>query len=197
MKKIGVLGGTFDPPHLGHLAAARLAIKAVELAEVRFMPAWTRKTPDGARTEHRVAMVRLAIADEPSFGFEELEVATEGREFTFDLIIHLRAAVALKGGRLYWIIGADGLRDMPTRWRGGFSALDLCTFIVVPREGCNLDGVPADVLAKVLRVGICPPDISSSMVRERIRAGEGVDDLVPPAVARYITAQRLYRPKGD
>lgn len=196
MQKIGVLGGTFDPIHLGHLALARCVEQAFELNEVRFMPAYSAKDAGGARVEDRLTMVRLAIQDEPNFALDDLEVATGGRVFTFDLIIRLRAVAANQGGQLYWIMGMDAFQGMSTRWHGGYVALDLCQFVVVSRAGCGLAQASLAALSKVRLFSMLEPAISSALVRRRLRAGRPIDDLVPTAVARYIREHGLYHDHG-
>ncbi|MBI2552699.1 nicotinate (nicotinamide) nucleotide adenylyltransferase [Candidatus Uhrbacteria bacterium] len=191
MTSIGILGGTFDPIHQGHLEMARIAMAEAGLREIRFMPAWAHKRPDAASALDRVEMIRLAIADEQRFSLCDLEIATQGKCFTFDLIIRLRASLS-SDQRLCWIMGADSLRDMPTRWTGGYAALDLCQFLIIPRAGVDLSPVPPEARRKVSVLQTSGMDISSTEIRRRVGAGESIDTLVPLAVACYIATYGLY-----
>jgi nicotinate-nucleotide adenylyltransferase len=194
---VGILGGTFDPIHHGHLAIAEEAREALGLERVTFMPASTPPHKPGrpvTSPEHRLAMVRLAVAGNPAFEVSELEVARGGTSYTVDTLEALRA-----GGLAdpWLILSSEALADLPT-WREPVRILGLARIAVVPRGGFDPLGpawVDAHFPGAASRVrflaGPLLP-ISGSVVRRRAAAGRSVRYLVPDAVAAYISQHRLY-----
>lgn len=192
--KLGLLGGTFDPVHSGHLAMARAARDHFALDEVLFLPAgqpW-RKARQITSAEHRLAMLRLAIEDEDTFGICDLELRTPGPSYTAHTLD------ALAGERLddmFWfIIGADALADMPN-WKDPTRIIRHAIIAVTPRAGFDMPSALAAVpeLAPRIEQFPMPPwNESSSLIRRKAAAGERIDDLVPEAVERYIMKHRLY-----
>ncbi len=190
-RRVGVLGGTFDPIHNAHLALARAALTALSLDEVLFIPAgqpWQRSNSVSAAV-HREAMTRLAIADTPSFTMDSRELQRSGPSFTLDTLRELAAQWPTQEWAL--IIGADQYANLHT-WRDWRTLLGLCTLAVANRPG--LQGQPAsEVQAFSHRVVPLPMlDISSTDIRQRVKAGADISALVPPQVARYIESHRLY-----
>jgi nicotinate-nucleotide adenylyltransferase len=188
LKRIGVFGGTFDPPHVAHLALARAALDALRLDELRWIPAgqpWQKSrviTP----AAHREAMARLAIAGEPRFVLDRIEIEREGPTFTLDTVQAMRGR-----GELFLIIGADQYATLHT-WRGWRELLGLVTLAVANRPG-PMPPVHPDVLRFSHRVVPLPMlDISATDIRARVASGASIDGLVPPAVARYIDSHHLY-----
>ena len=185
----GVYGGTFDPPHLGHLVAASEACEALALDRVLWVPSAVHplkggavRTPPGLRLE----MVKAAIADDPRFAADDLELRREGPSYTADTLRELRAREP--GAELFFITGADILRELP-RWREPEQVLRLATLVVVSRAGEALPesgGVPARA------VPITRVDVSSTEVRRRAAAGRSIRYLVPGAVRAIIERERLY-----
>ena len=190
--RIGLFGGTFDPPHNAHLALARAALDALGLDEVRWIPAgapW-QKARSITPAAEREAMVRAAIEGEPRFVLDRSELDREGPSYTLDTV---RALAALHP-RTEWflIIGADQYAGLHT-WRGWQDLLGLVTLAVANRPG-SLPGVDAAVQRVPHRAVPLPMlDISATDIRARVARGEPVDILVPPAVARYIDQHGLYR----
>ena len=192
LKKFGLFGGSFDPVHIAHVALAQVALSQLQLDAVRWVPAgqpW-QKTRELASPAHRAAMVQLAIADEPRFTLERCELNRVGPSFTLDTVRELQAATP--GAQWFLIIGQDQYVGLHT-WRDWKLLLQLVTLAVAMRPG-----VPAQVNPEVQRVGHQPValpmmEISSTEIRERVASGQGIDRLVPAAVARYIDRHHLYR----
>ena len=192
LKKFGLFGGSFDPVHIAHVALAQVALSQLQLDAVRWVPAgqpW-QKTRELASPAHRAAMVQLAIADEPRFTLERCELNRVGPSFTLDTVRELQAATP--GAQWFLIIGQDQYVGLHT-WRDWKLLLQIVTLAVAMRPG-----VPAQVSPEVQRVGHQPValpmmDISSTEIRERVASGQGIDRLVPAAVARYIDRHHLYR----
>jgi nicotinate-nucleotide adenylyltransferase len=196
----GVLGGTFDPIHHGHLAIAEAAREELGLERVLFVPAGQpphRHKPPGASAEHRAAMVGLAIAGAPAFGLSRLELDREGPSYTADTLAAL-TATAPGALDLWFILSAEAFAEFPT-WHEAERVLAHCRLVVPPREGHpapDLPGLVARLPALAGRVTLLDGPrirLSASEVRTRARAGLSVRYLVPDAVAAYIADHRLYR----
>ena len=199
--KIGVFGGTFDPVHNGHLMMAEEARVQLDLARVLFVPAgqpWLKEDRDITPAEHRVRMVRLAIADNPYFSLSRLEVDREGPSYTVDTIAGLKAQ-GKDDDELFFILGWDSLNDLP-RWREPERLVTLCRLVAIPRPGCQppdleaLSAVIPGLAQRVILLDKPVVDISASDIRRRVAGGEPIDNLVPAPVAEYIKANRLYLP---
>jgi nicotinate-nucleotide adenylyltransferase len=197
--KIGVLGGTFDPIHNAHIVVAEEAVSSLDLAEVLFIP--TAQTPlkedlPMSAVEHRVQMVRLAIADNPHFKLSTVEIDRPGTSYTVDTISELRDSLGAEN-ELFFIVGWDSLAQLH-RWREPARIVKMCSLVAVPRPGYSLpdlDSLEKDVpgLSQKLIVLDKPEiDISSTSIRERVARGLSIDHLVPPPVADYIKQNRLY-----
>lgn len=198
MRRIGLFGGTFDPPHLGHLALAEQARDRLRLDEVRFIPAGQPPHKRGARISsaaRRVAMARLAVRGNPAFTVSTLETGRGGPSFTIETL----RAVAREAprARLFLLMGADSLDDFAT-WRDPGAILRLATLVVADRPGGAKRRTRRPRVAGMRRARIVHLDnpelaISSSQVRARVRAGRSVRYLVPDAVSAYLARHRLYR----
>ena len=193
--KLGVLGGTFDPPHIGHLVLAELAREQLNLDKVAFLPAgdpWRKVVRDVTPARHRLEMTRLAIADNAAFEVDDREVRQEGPSYT---AVTLRQIRQSRPGieDLYFILGQDALADLPF-WHEPAQIAEAALIAVVPREAAEL--APALPFAPERLVHIEMPSlaISSTDLRERARRGLSLRYLVPAAVEAYIKQQRLYRP---
>ena len=210
-------GGTFDPVHNGHLAIARAARDELG-CEVRLMPAADppHRAPPGADATQRAQMLDLAVADQPGLRVDRRELLRQGRSYTVDTLRELRQA---QGGRqpVALLIGADSFVGLPS-WREWRQLFDLTHLVIAPRPGTPLDGeLPAELAAVVQGRWAEAPEMlksepagrlylldqplqpeSASDIRRRIVAGEPWQDLVAPAVARFIAANGLYsRPAPD
>ncbi|HEX5827747.1 MAG TPA: nicotinate-nucleotide adenylyltransferase [Candidatus Limnocylindrales bacterium] len=194
---LGVLGGTFDPIHHGHLAIAEEAREALGLETVRFVPAAASPfKADRAVTpgEHRLAMVEAAIAGNPSFEVSRMELDRPAPSYTVDTI----EALAAEGPSTLWLIlSSEALEGLP-RWRDPSRILDMARLAVVPRAGFDPLGpawVAEHLPGREDRFTFLPGPllpISGSVVRRRAAAGRSVRYLVPDGVARYIAQHALY-----
>ncbi len=191
MRRIGVFGGTFDPPHVGHLALAEWARDELRLDRVLFVPA--------ARPPHkrhrrisaaadRVAMTRRAVRGNAGFGVSTIEVRRRGPSYTVDTLRALSRRHP--GAALFLLVGEDSLREFHT-WHAPEEILRIAKLVVAGRPGARARRglVPR---ARIVRLGNPVLDVSSSTLRRRARSGRSVRYFVPDAVARYITAHRLY-----
>ena len=197
---IGILGGTFDPVHIGHLAVADEATSWLGLAEVLFVPAgkpWLKADARILPAEHRLKMVKLAIGDEPRFKLSTIEVEREGPTYTVDTIIELRRQFGA-GDELLFIIGWDNLADLP-QWRQPERLISMCRLVAVPRVGCSvpdldsLETVIPGLSQRVIMLDKPEIDVSASVIRERVHRGLPINHLVPEAVEKYIKEHGLYR----
>jgi nicotinate-nucleotide adenylyltransferase len=201
--KLGILGGTFDPPHNGHLQIAAAAQAALELEQIVFMPA--RQPPhklDDAVSplETRVALLELALLERPAFVISLLEAHRQGPSYTVDTLRALRAEL---GGdaEIFFIMGEDSLQDFST-WHQPEEIVKLCKLAVLQRPGydVNLDELERTVRGvKKNTVMIRAPevDISSREIRERVARGQAIREFVPPLVADYIESHHLYSEKNN
>jgi nicotinate-nucleotide adenylyltransferase len=209
-RSIGVLGGTFNPPHLGHLALARHAREALDLELVLMVPAYISPLKGPGQDpgpEHRVCMCRLAAEGVDGLSVSAVEIERGGTSYTVDTLMAIKSSHP--DAHLTFITGADTARTLPA-WREPERLLGLADLAVAARDGSWRQGV-SDAVGPLLASGrrgangsspalrflqMPPVDVSSSMVRERVARGEPVEDLVGPAVAGYIAAHGLYRAPG-
>jgi nicotinate-nucleotide adenylyltransferase len=197
---VGVLGGTFDPPHIGHLVAAQEAWWQLRLHEVRLVPAGDPPhKPAGTRfpADLRVRLVARAIEGHPAFTLSRAELEREGPSYTVDTLAAVAAAEP--DVALWFILGGDQLMALPT-WHDPGRLLRLARLAVVRRPGQDPRDL-ADVAATVAPgrvdwVDMPEVGVSSSMLRERLAAGRPVRYLVPPGVAELLAAEGLVRGEG-
>lgn len=201
MLRLGVYGGTFDPVHCGHLAVARSVREAFDLGRVLFIPARQSplRAPPLASATDRLAMVRRAIEDEPTFEASTIDIERPGPSYMVDTLQGLAARRA--GAELFLILGADALRDLPA-WRQADRILAAARIIAVPRPG-HATEIPPEVLAlhpnaaRRIHLHRMPPvDIAASRIRRLCAQGRAIDRVAPQAVAAYIAARRLYASGG-
>ena len=195
MRRVGLLGGSFDPVHNAHVALAATALEQLRLDELRWIPVgrpWqkARRLADAADRE---AMVRLAITAEPRFVLDPVELRRRGPTFTLDTVRELVAAEP--GNEWFLILGQDQYASLHT-WRDWRELLELVTLAIANRPGAALAVNPQIAKAEHQTVELPMMDVSSTEVRRRVAEGESIADLVPDAVARYIEQHRLYSAAG-
>jgi nicotinate-nucleotide adenylyltransferase len=193
--RIGLYGGSFDPPHNAHLALARVARDHLQLDELRLVPAgqpWQKAGKVVASAADRLAMLRLAIAGEPGLRIEECELHRAGASYTIDTVEQLQAGAA-PGTEWFLVIGQDQYAHLDT-WRRWQDLLAKVTLAVAGRAGQAVqpNAALAAVPHRVVALPLPPMALSSSDVRARAARGEGIDSMVPPAVAGYIGQAHLY-----
>jgi nicotinate-nucleotide adenylyltransferase len=220
--RVGVLGGTFDPIHLGHLAVARQAADSLGLDRVLLVPSRTpphRPVDASASVFDRFAMVALAASTDSRLAASDLELGRPGASYTADTLRALRAT-GLEGWQIFFLTGADAFAEIAT-WREYPAVLDLAHFVACSRAGVaatslpdRLPGLAARMIpvrspgsedpglhhasvptgpeTRVFLLDCTTPDISSTGIRARARAGRSLADLVPPEVDDYIRRHGLY-----
>lgn len=198
MRRIGVFGGTFDPPHYGHLLVAEQAREACGLDEVVFVPCGI--PPHKARADvtsgrHRYLMTLLATLDQPAFVVSRFEVERETLSYTVETLRHMHRPDA----ELFFIGGADAIAGLP-RWKEPEEILRLSHIVLAGRPGVDLAALEerlgplyADFRDRFHRVEVPQVDISSSDIRRRVAEGRSIRYLVPGMVASYIERYGLYR----
>ena len=194
-KRIGVLGGTFDPVHNGHIAVASLALTVLDLDQVLFVPAadpYLRSSPQ-VPIGHRCEMVSLAIESFAGFSLSTVDAVRTGRTYTLDTLTDLKSEI---GGdtQLVLLLGADSAHNFD-QWKNPTAILELATLAVFSRpneiDPASLpDDHPARTAVYVDELGV---DISATEIRDRLRAGKSTTDLVPEKVIGYIRQNGLYR----
>lgn len=198
-ERLGVFGGTFDPPHLGHLILAETAADGLALSRVLFVPAADppHKPPSVIRAsaQHRLAMTRLAIAGNPRFALSRVDMDRPGPHYTVDMLRLLQAEHP--GAMLVLLIGSDSLRDLPT-WSRPAELIALASLGVMHRPGAEPDldaleqAIPG-LRARLQWIPAPPLDLTSSAIADLIAAGRSVRYLVPDSVLTYIASHGLYR----
>jgi nicotinate-nucleotide adenylyltransferase len=195
---IGILGGTFDPIHIGHLVVAEEARTKLGLSEVLFVPAgqpWLKQARDITPAAHRVEMVRRAIADNPYFKLSTLEVDHPGPSYTVDTLTLLQKQLGSQAS-LFFILGRDTLAELPL-WKEPQRVIQLCRLVVPPRLGSrdlkHLGKAIPGLLERVIQLDMPVIGISSSEIRHRIAQGLPIRYLVPSVVEKYIAEHRIYQ----
>ena len=193
MRRLGVIGGTFDPIHNGHLLLARFVSEQIDLDKVLFVPAAAPPHKDHrddiAAAASRWTMVELAVEGIGDFEASRLELDRPGRSYTVDTLRQLRRDCP--GTDIFLIIGTDNTRDLSS-WHDPESILDMCTVVSGSRE-IDAPGDNADAIAaRVLVVDTPVIDISSTDIRRRVLAGLPIHSMVPDKVASFIHSRRLY-----
>ena len=198
--KIGIMGGTFDPIHVGHLIVAEEVVSALELDKVIFIPAgepWMKADRQITGAPHRVEMVRLAIESNPFFQLSTIEIEHPGWTYTVDTLEQLSRDFDNET-RLFLLIGWDGLKSMP-KWKAPYRISKMATLVTFPRLGVPEpdisvleESMPAlsERMVKLDRPYI---GISSTDIRARLAEGKSVRYLLPAEVERYIVAKGLYK----
>jgi len=195
----GLLGGTFDPPHVGHLMLAEEARRKLCLGEVVFIPAgqpWVKASMPVSAACRRLKMVELAIADKPYFTVNDIEVKHPGPSYTWQTLEELRRQYP--GDELYFILGWDNLSSLPS-WHKPGRIVQAACLVAVPRIGSprpdleDLDAVVPGLAARTVILTEPEIDVSATAIRERVKRGLPIGHLVPPPVADFIERNRLYR----
>jgi nicotinate-nucleotide adenylyltransferase len=185
--RLGILGGTFDPVHVGHLAAASQVHYELGLDRVLLVPANAQplKPAPIASGSHRLAMCQAAVANDKRLGTSDIDLARGGATYSVDTLTDLRAQHP--GAEIFFITGADSLATLP-RWKDYETLVTLATFVGVTRPGHSLTQSDAPhVLVPVTALAV-----SSTDIRDRVRAGAPIRYLVPDAVAQYVEDNQLY-----
>jgi nicotinate-nucleotide adenylyltransferase len=196
--RLGVLGGTFDPVHIGHLLLAEEAREQLGLESVLFVPAgqpWRKAARQISDGKHRLAMLRLAIDQNPAFEVSDVELERRGPSYTGETLARIREEH--KKAELFFVMGEDALADLPN-WRDPDRILELAMLAVARRPGDDAANPDLVAIAPGREVWLSMPliGISSSEIRERVGNGLSIRYRVPNAVEAYIRKQKLYKNSG-
>ena len=199
-KRIGLMGGTFDPIHLAHLHIAEESREAFKLDEVRFIPAAQPPHKLGrkiASAEQRIKMVELAIAGNPCFCLDLLEMERKGPSYSWLMVQEMQQKLG-EDAELYFITGSDSINDLPT-WNHPRELVGACQFIGTTRpeipfdEELLLDYFGPELRSHIHELRVPLMEISSTQIRERVAEGRSIRYLVPENVADYIEKEGLYK----
>lgn len=197
--RVGVLGGTFDPVHLGHLIIAEEVRQKLGLQEVLLVPAgqpWLKGEKDISAVEHRLEMVILATAANPYLNVSTIELESAGPTYSVDTIIEMRAGLGA-GAKIHFIVGFDALAELHL-WKGPKRLVEMCQVVAVRRPGHggfdlrSLDSAIPGASERIMIVDVPQIDISATDIRRRVAEGLSIRYLVPDVVETYIAANKLY-----
>ena len=199
IKKIGIMGGTFNPIHIGHLLLAENAKDNFALDEILFIPSgcsYMKKTSEVADRQTRYEMTRLAIADNPSFSISDIEVKREGNTYTYETLLQLKEQQPET--EFYFIVGADSLFSMET-WKKPEIIFENCILLAAVRDDKKRKDLEAQILylkekfhARIHPISMQEISISSTDIRNRIKEQRSVRYMVPEQVVSYIKEHQLY-----
>jgi len=190
MQRIGLFGGSFDPVHLGHLLVAQAAVEELSLSRLYFIPAAQspfKPVGQPAPGTERLRLLRMALAGKPNCEVDDQEIQRGGISYSVDTLRHY--ARHFPHAELFYLIGADNVVNLP-KWRDAVELARLAEFVAIPRPGEPPVSFPSPFRGRMLR-GF-PFGVSSSQVRDRVKAGLPIDHLVSPPVAEAIRNNRLY-----
>ena len=196
---IGVLGGTFDPVHLGHLVVAEEMRDRLGLAEILFIPAgqpWLKVNNPILAAEQRVQMLRLALSGKPYFKLSTMEIERAGPSYTVDTITQLKGQLGAED-KLFFILGWDNLAQLP-QWHEPSRLVKMCQLVAVPRVGYpapdldSLEAIIPGLSQATILLDEPHIDITASDIRDRVAQGLPIHNLVPEPVERYIKENGLY-----
>lgn len=205
MTAIGVMGGTFDPIHYGHLRAAEEVLQGFGLERIIFVPSGKpphKPLSEVTPPEHRYAMTKLATADHPRFEVSPIEIQREGPSYTLDTLRELKQTIC-KDKKIYFITGLDAILEIHT-WNGYRQLFELADFIAVTRPGYSVEAfltlkeiLGPECFSKVHPFPVTLLAIASRDIRRRVREGESIRYLVPEPVRLYIEEHGLYSPTAS
>jgi nicotinate-nucleotide adenylyltransferase len=188
VQRIGIFGGTFDPPHTGHVVIAAQSVSALNLDRLIVAVAndpWQKRDVAATATD-RLALAAIAFDGVERVEVSDIEIRRGGPTYTVDTV----EALLSPGDELFVIIGADAARQLPT-WHRAAALAELVTIVVVARDGDDIDPISG---FRSIKVDVSRVDVASSEVRERVARGEPIDGLVPRGVIHELRARRLYTP---
>jgi nicotinate-nucleotide adenylyltransferase len=196
--RLGILGGTFDPPHFGHLRLAGVALTQLHLDRVLFAPVGMQPLKRDERSstpEHRARMVELAITEEPRFALSRVDLDRPGPHYTVDLLAIIQQQYP--DAALWFIMGEDSLGDL-LRWRDPARIIQLARLAVLRRTGyepawSTLDRDLPDLQTRIDWIDHAELDVSATDIRQHVQQGQSIEALVPPKVIEFIRAQHLYQ----
>jgi len=201
-KKVGIMGGTFDPIHYGHLMLAQNALDTFSLDEILFVPSgtpWLKESTKVLSKNKRVSMTGMAIEDNPDFALSTIEIDREGNSYSYETVEELKKEQPETD--FYFIMGADSLLEIE-RWKHPDRLMADCTLLVAVRDDCDKEGLEKQIAylkdkyqADIRILPANRMDISSTKIRQMIQEGKSVRYMLPDQVIRFIQKNHLYQQK--
>lgn len=192
MKKVCLFGGTFDPPHIGHLLIAQTVAEAEKFEKIIFVLANQPPLKENySSVEQRMTMLKMAISGNPRFDISDIELKRGGISYTIETVKAYKKAENLKAKELFYLIGSDSLLTLQ-QWEHAEKLLDECQILVAIRPGFRPSAIPGWVLKKIQFANIPRFEISSTTIRERWLEGKTIRYMVTQPVWEYIFAYNLY-----
>ena len=192
--KICLFGGTFDPPHFGHLILAQTIFEAEHFDQIAFVPAHTSPHKDKtvvSSVSLRKEMVKIAIQENPNFILSDIEIKRGGISYSFDTIIEYKEKTGIDSKNLFYLIGSDSLKTFHS-WHNSDQILDECQIIVAIRPGFRPSDINNQILAKIQFANIPRIEISSTQIRKRWREDKTIRYMVSQPVWEFINENKLY-----
>ncbi|OUW38107.1 MAG: nicotinate (nicotinamide) nucleotide adenylyltransferase [Flavobacteriaceae bacterium TMED184] len=194
--KICLFGGTFDPPHIGHLLIAQTICEVESFDKILFIPAYTPShKKDITPVEHRVEMVKIAIEDNPNFEYSDVDILRNGVSYTIDSILDIKQGFGLKEEEIYYLMGSDSLIDLKN-WKNPKKILNKCNVVVAIRPGFRPSDIPNWILQKVHFSNVPRFELSSRKIRSRWKKDLTIRYMVTLPIWEYINKNNLYDIKG-
>ena len=194
--KICLFGGTFDPPHIGHLLIAQTVCEAENFDKILFIPAYTPPHKNNITpVKHRIEMVKLAISDNPNFEYSDADIVRKGVSYTIDTILDIKQKSGFKNDEVYYLIGSDSLIGLKN-WKDSKKILKECNVIVAIRPGFRPSDIPHWILQEVHFANIPRFELSSTKIRSRWVKDLTIRYMVTLPIWEYINKNNLYNIKG-
>ena len=192
--KVCLFGGTFDPPHLGHLIIAQTIFEAENFDQIVFVPAYQPPHKNGMKispVDQRLEMLNIAIKENPNFIMSDLEIERKGLSYSIDTIMEYKKQNNLNSNELFYLMGSDSLRQFK-KWKNPKMIIDESRVIVAIRPGFRPSDIPNWILAKIQFASIPRIEISSTTIRERWVNDKTIRYMVTESVWQYINKNKLY-----
>ena len=192
--KVCLFGGTFDPPHLGHLIIAQTIFEAENFDQIVFVPAYQPPHKNGMKispVDQRLEMLNIAIKENPNFIISDLEIERKGLSYSIDTIMDYKKQNNLNSNELFYLMGSDSLRQFK-KWKNPKMIIDESRVIVAIRPGFRPSDIPNWILAKIQFASIPRIEISSTTIRERWISDKTIRYMVTESVWQYINKNKLY-----
>lgn len=192
--KVCLFGGTFDPPHLGHLIIAQTIFEAENFDQIVFVPAYQPPHKNGMKVspvDQRLEMLKIAIKENPNFILSDLEIQRKGLSYSIDTIIDYKEQNSLNSNELFYLMGSDSLKQFK-KWKNTKKIIDECRVIVAIRPGFRPSDIPNWILAKIQFASIPRIEISSTTIRNRWTDDKTIRYMVTESVWQYINKNKLY-----
>ena len=192
--KVCLFGGTFDPPHLGHLIIAQTIFEAENFDQIVFVPAYQPPHKNGMKispVDQRLEMLNIAIKENPNFIMSDLEIERKGLSYSIDTIMEYKKQNNLSSNELFYLMGSDSLKQF-SKWKNPKMIIDESRVIVAIRPGFRPSDIPNWILAKIQFASIPRIEISSTTIRERWGDDKTIRYMVTESVWQYINKNKLY-----